>query len=87
MINEGLDTGSSRPTATFASPCLASGEIFDVCCVECWQVQLPAEDDEAGRPDRGNAMDRFQEDKCILEMNCQQMHSDGYRAASPVETD
>lgn len=81
LVDDTLDHGISRPAATFGSPCLASAETFDVACVECWQVQPHAPDGPSGHG--GTAMDRFGQDKFLLEMHGKVMHSDAYRAQRP----
>ena len=86
MINSDLDTGTSRATATYASPCLASAENFQVDTVEVWRVEPPSEEELEAIA--GTAMDRFGGDKFLLEMNNKAMHSDAYRKAEPpIETD
>lgn len=82
LINDDLDSGMSRPAATFGAPCLASAETFDIARVECWLVQQDEDGDAAGRPGR-SALDRFKEDQHILELHGQQMHSHGVRDRPP----
>jgi hypothetical protein len=82
LIDSDLDTGSSRPTATYASPCLASSEKFEIDLVEIWSVTPSKEEAEDAK---GTAMERFKEDKYFLEMNNTAMHSDAYRRAEPLE--
>lgn len=84
MVHSDIDTGTSRPTATYASPCLASSETFEIDTVETWSVLPPDEDSSAAK---GTAMGRFEEDKFLLEMNNTVMHSDAYRRAEPLEED
>jgi TLD len=81
LIESSLDTGMSRPSATFGSPCLASAETFDVDQVEVWLVEQPEEDLPTGLG--GSALDKFKEDKHLLEVAGVQMHSDGYRHRPP----
>lgn len=81
LINDDLDSGMSRPAATFAAPCLAAAETFEIDRVECWLVRRE-EEDGAGRPG-GSALDRFKEDQHILELHGQQMHSRGVRDRPP----
>lgn len=83
LVDETLDSGMSRPAATYGSPCLASDETFDIACVECWRT-LPAAA-LAGTQGKaaGTAMDRFGQDKFLLEMQGRTMHSDAYRAQRP----
>ena len=89
LVDESLDAGMSRPAATFASPCLASAETFVVQTVECWGVAPPDEEDAYGGGKGGTAMERFGEDKVLLELHGKAMHSDGYRgrAEPPIEAD
>ncbi|KAF8064560.1 Meak7 [Scenedesmus sp. PABB004] len=44
-VDATMDTGMSRPTATYASPCLASAQTFEVGAVELWALAPPDEDD------------------------------------------
>lgn len=81
LIEDSLDTGMSRPAATYGSPSLASSEKFEIDQVEVWLVAEPEEDLQAGPG--GTAIDKFKEDKHLLEVAGVQMHSDGYRDRPP----
>lgn len=81
LIEDSLDTGMSRPSATFGSPCLASGENFEVDQVEVWLVTQPEEGGPAGLG--GSSLDKFKEDKQLLELAGRQMHSAGFRNRPP----
>jgi hypothetical protein len=61
---------------------LASSETFEIDTVEIWSV-FPPEVEASDA--KGTAMERFKEDKYLLEMNNTVMHSDAYRRAEPLE--
>ncbi|GBF95254.1 hypothetical protein Rsub_08285 [Raphidocelis subcapitata] len=71
-----LDAGHSRPNATYASPCLSSGQAFAVDAVEVWALRPPEEEeggggDEAAARRRGGGasiLSRAQEDQKLLEL-------------------
>jgi hypothetical protein len=81
LIDDSLDSGMSRPTATFGSPCLGCAESFAVDTVECWLVE--SEVGEAGMLSAGTVIEKFKEAKQLLELHGRQMHSDGYRDRPP----
>eukprot|EP00878_Enallax_costatus_P007802 GHUV01008167.1.p1 GENE.GHUV01008167.1~~GHUV01008167.1.p1 ORF type:complete len:191 (+),score=52.00 GHUV01008167.1:406-978(+) len=71
-----LDTGMSRPAATYASPCLASSQTFQVDVVEAWLLQPPEEEQSqpssstatpSGSKTSLSALDKAKEDRKILE--------------------
>lgn len=86
LIDDTLDSGTSRATRTYGAPCLASSEHFEIDTVECWRVEPPTEEEVAEKRGRGGtAMDAFGEDKFLLEMDGRRMHSDGVRNAPPAD--
>jgi TLD len=44
LVDDTLDSGMSRPAATYGAPCLASAETFKVETVEVWGVDPPEAD-------------------------------------------
>ncbi|WIA39202.1 hypothetical protein OEZ86_005327 [Tetradesmus obliquus] len=76
FVDATLDTGMSRPCATYASPCLASSQVFQVDVVEAWLLQPPEEEQQdgagtaSGGSSRGaglSALDKAKADRQILQ--------------------
>ncbi|WIA18905.1 hypothetical protein OEZ85_003577 [Tetradesmus obliquus] len=77
FVDATLDTGMSRPCATYASPCLASSQVFQVDVVEAWLLQPPEEEGQeggagtaSGSSSRGaglSALDKAKADRQILQ--------------------
>jgi len=87
-VDSTLDSGMSRPIATFGSPSLASTQVFEVDAVECWLVREPEEDPSAqsGPSRRGGSasvLDR-QQDRAFMGLaGFKADHSAGVRDAPP----
>eukprot|EP00891_Asterochloris_glomerata_P001842 jgi/Astpho2/1842/Aster-x1044 len=58
FVDETLDKGMSRRSATFNSPCLAAQEKFAVDTVECWLLQQPEEEGPPPSGHAGSVLDR-----------------------------
>ncbi|KAK9820434.1 hypothetical protein WJX72_010314 [[Myrmecia] bisecta] len=83
FIDASFEKGHSRPCATFDNPCLLGhgGQEFEVDAIECWLVEAPA--GEVAKP-TGSVLDRFKEDRTLLEIGGRKTgHSAGYREAPP----
>lgn len=57
FLDSSFESGMSRPTATYACPCLASSEVFKIEAVECWLVE-PAEEDPFAPDKSGSILKR-----------------------------
>ncbi|MEW5305231.1 MAG: hypothetical protein WDW36_007787 [Sanguina aurantia] len=80
-VDSTLDSGMSRPIATFGNVPLSGEQKFQVSSVELWLLKPPEEEDLP--PDRkagpGSVLDRHVEDKAILAAVGYSMHSEGLR--------
>lgn len=77
----------SRPSATFASPCLSYQQTFDVAAVECWALKPREEDPYAETKPGGTVMDRFKEQTAFMEMSgLHKGYSHGVQDAAPHES-
>eukprot|EP00884_Botryococcus_braunii_P020275 jgi/Botrbrau1/6931/Bobra.0215s0010.1 len=91
FVDGTLDTGMSRPSATYANPCLASSEVFAVDELECWLVEQPVEEEDQpsarGGHKSGSVLDRT-EDRTFLSLAGKGAEaSAGYRNAGPPEAE
>ncbi|KAK9795545.1 hypothetical protein WJX73_002969 [Symbiochloris irregularis] len=85
-IDGSFDHGMSRPSATFSNTCLASSEVFQVDTVEVWLTKQPEADPNSSGTKAGSALDRFKEDRHLMEMAGRAVQaSRGYREAPPEE--
>jgi hypothetical protein len=49
FVDASLDSGHSRPNATYASPCLSSDQLFEVDTIEAWLLKPLDEEDQEER--------------------------------------
>eukprot|EP00897_Mesotaenium_endlicherianum_P002421 jgi/Mesen1/2206/ME000152S01292 len=75
FVNASLERGHSRPSITFNSPSLSSTPEFEPDCIEIWAVVSENGDGDAsgggsagGAASKGTIVDRFKEDKAMLNM-------------------
>ncbi|GAX72981.1 hypothetical protein CEUSTIGMA_g433.t1 [Chlamydomonas eustigma] len=90
-VDSTLDTGMSRPIATFGNDPLASNQIFQVSVVECWQLKPNEEDLEeplpgkSGNKKKGSILDRAQDRHILGLAGVKVNNSDGLRPEEPIE--
>eukprot|EP00850_Spirogloea_muscicola_P017595 SM000153S01584 [mRNA] locus=s153:59860:61411:+ [translate_table: standard] len=67
FLDSTLERAHSRPCVTFGSPPLSSTPEFVPDVIECWAV-LPADGLEADDAVKGTILERFKEDRAVLNM-------------------
>ena len=93
FVDDALDAGVSRPSATFANPALASGgrQAFAVAAVECWALQQQQQrraSDGGGGGAGATVMDRFAHEREFLGLaGAHAGYSEGVRHAARPEDD
>ncbi|KAL0051502.1 hypothetical protein WJX82_008750 [Trebouxia sp. C0006] len=86
LFVDGLfEKGMSHKGATYTNPASLSADTkFEVDVVECWLTQQPEE--EATASAAGSVLDRFKEDRNLMDLAGKgTSHSAGYREAPPEE--
>jgi len=72
FIDSSMETGQSRPNATFAAPCLASQQVFHLDVVECWALKPADDDDPSSHSSASGAADgRSVLDKSKVRRGCE----------------
>ncbi|GIL45882.1 hypothetical protein Vafri_3010 [Volvox africanus] len=101
-LEPSLDSGMSRPIATYGNTALASEQVFQIDTVECWLLQPPEEDPSGssvsgahkpggggsggGGAGRGSILGKAAEDRAIMELAGLKLHSAGLKD-EPLEED
>ncbi|KAM7257481.1 hypothetical protein ACFE04_013222 [Oxalis oulophora] len=67
FLSAGLDQGHSQVCTTFGSPCLSKTSKIQPEVIECWGV-FPKSQQEKENAVRGTVLDRFKEDRNMLNM-------------------
>ncbi|KAL0037976.1 hypothetical protein WJX79_008102 [Trebouxia sp. C0005] len=85
FVNGLFEKGMSHKGATYTNPAPLSADTkFEVDVVECWLTQQP--DEEATASAAGSVLDRFKEDRNLMDLAGKgTSHSAGYREAPPEE--
>ncbi|GLI63961.1 hypothetical protein VaNZ11_007128 [Volvox africanus] len=94
-VEPSLDSGMSRPIATYGNTPLASEQVFQIDTVECWLLQPPEEDPSGssvtgahkpggggggtGGAGRGSILGMAAEDRAIMELAGLKLHSAGLK--------
>jgi hypothetical protein len=67
-LDSSLDSGMSRPVSTFGNEPLSAQQVFQVSCVECWQLQEnEGDEDAAGGADAGGVFGaKAQADRVLM---------------------
>ncbi|KAG1668813.1 hypothetical protein FOA52_004907 [Chlamydomonas sp. UWO 241] len=89
-LDSSLDSGMSRPVSTFGNEPLSAQQVFQVSCIECWQLRESDGDegDAAGGADGGAFGAKAQADRVLMSLAGMQVdQSDGYRGRPepPIE--
>eukprot|EP00250_Pteridium_aquilinum_P001446 c11640_g1_i2 orf=41-1204(+) len=63
-----LDRGYAFPSVTFGNPCLSSKPAFGIDTIECWGVVSGTEESEKVSASGGTILERFKEDRNLLNM-------------------
>lgn len=63
-----LDCGYAFPSVTFGNPCLSNKSTFGIDTIECWGVVSETEESKKISPSGGTILERFKEDRNMLNM-------------------
>ncbi|KAI5071062.1 hypothetical protein GOP47_0013313 [Adiantum capillus-veneris] len=63
-----LDRGHAFPSVTFGNPCLSNKSTFNIDIIECWGVVLDTEESTKASASGGTILERFKEDRNMLNM-------------------
>eukprot|EP01024_Parvocaulis_polyphysoides_P041349 TRINITY_DN3791_c0_g1_i5.p1 TRINITY_DN3791_c0_g1~~TRINITY_DN3791_c0_g1_i5.p1 ORF type:complete len:428 (-),score=55.09 TRINITY_DN3791_c0_g1_i5:211-1494(-) len=88
FVDGQFEKGMSRSVATFQNESLSSSEEFEVDVVECWQVEIPKEDEwETSNAGRSKSiLERQIEDQNLLEMAGKKLYTRDLKE-EPLEED
>jgi len=78
-IDKDMTSGSSYQCSTFDSPCLAHTTEFEIDTIECWEVSPSVKESNNSSSVTGSVLDRFKEDRAVLQMAGHAGHSEGVR--------